>query len=376
MERSPFQQLFKSKLLSSPYDSSLTLQKRCVGQHTTRHREWLTHFRRILRGPSLSDSLEAIYRLLARQCNVYAGQRVRRLQQMWYFYSSLYSESALQTIVVNFARRNMRPTRRPIYYLFGAACFTWDRERITDNDIQRYIASDKALLDKLFSSSTLQKTFSLPSWQLIIDRQHLKVWRKPLESDYLYEYKVYGKFYDISARSFLRVNMDLDYRKIWDKLVIRLQLLERDEVTGSEVVYWVSHFPFPMQSRDYVYVRRCKVDHRSKTMYLVSKSLDHPGVPQNKNHVRVTSYESSLVIKPHRSFEENGFDYIMTYHDDPKAPIPTAAVKWMTAEGFPKYIETMHEATRHLDSFLPPREGELSGAKESKQYMPSLNTNT
>lgn len=53
----------------------------------------------------------------------------------------------------------------------------------------RYIASDKELLDRLFSSSTLQKNFSLPSWQLIIDRQHLKVWRKPLDSDYLYEYK-------------------------------------------------------------------------------------------------------------------------------------------------------------------------------------------
>lgn len=54
---------------------------------------------------------------------------------------------------------------------------------------------------------------------------------------------VYAKFFDISARSFLRVNMDLDYRKVWDKLVIKLQLMDRDEETGTEVIHWISHFP-------------------------------------------------------------------------------------------------------------------------------------
>lgn len=59
-----------------------------------------------------------------------------------------------------------------------------------------------------------------------------------------------------------------------------------------------------MQSRDYVYARQCKIDHRTKTMYLVSKATEHPGVPCNKHHVRVTTFESSLVIKPHRTFDE------------------------------------------------------------------------
>ncbi|PIK59332.1 putative stAR-related lipid transfer protein 7, mitochondrial [Apostichopus japonicus] len=197
--------------------------------------------------------------------------------------------------------------------------------------------------------------------------------------------------------------MDLDYRKVWDKLVIKLQLVDRDEETGTEVIHWISHFPFPMQSRDYVFVRRLKIDHRTKTMYLVSKAAEHPGVPCNKNHVRVTTFESSLVIRPHRTFDENGFDYILTYHDDPKAPFPTAAVKWMTAgceqkmnvvlfvtknmisvqvkscrrTGFPRFVESMHDAAKHLDSFVSKEEeGSGGSGQENKQYMASLNTNT
>ncbi|PIK34358.1 putative stAR-related lipid transfer protein 7, mitochondrial [Apostichopus japonicus] len=325
-------------------------------QYKWSNSEWVAKLHRIIRGPSLTETLDTIYSLLARQCNVYAGLRVQRLQQMWLFYSSLYSETALQRIVVNFARRNMRTTRKPLYYLFGAACFTWDRDRLTDEDLKRYVGSDEKLLSQLYSSSTLQKTIDLPSWEPVIDNQNLKVWRKPKDSNYLYEYKVYAKFFDISARSFLRVNMDLDYRKVWDKLVIKLQLMDRDEETGTEVIHWISHFPFPMQSRDYVFVRRLKIDHRTKTMYLVSKAAEHPSVPCNKNHVRVTTFESSLVIRPHRTFDENGFDYILTYHDDPKAPFPTAAVKWMTAEGFPRFVESMHDAAKHLDSFVSKEE--------------------
>lgn len=132
---SSVQQLYKIKTLTTPLLCNAPC--RTVAHNAWRNRKWVAKLNRIIRGPSLSETLEAIYRLFGRQCNVYAGQRVRRLQQMWLFYSSLYSETALQRIVVNFAKRNLRTTKKPLYYLFGAACFTWDRERITDDDLKR-----------------------------------------------------------------------------------------------------------------------------------------------------------------------------------------------------------------------------------------------
>ena len=37
--------------------------------------------------------------------------------------------------------------------------------------------------------------------------------------------------------------MDIQYRKKWDKYVIKLERVDRDEDTGSEVIYWATHFP-------------------------------------------------------------------------------------------------------------------------------------
>lgn len=37
--------------------------------------------------------------------------------------------------------------------------------------------------------------------------------------------------------------LDTEYRKKWDSLVIKLDVIERDLATGSEVIHWVTHFP-------------------------------------------------------------------------------------------------------------------------------------
>lgn len=101
--------------------------------------------------------------------------------------------------------------------------------------------------------------------------------------------------------------MDTEYRKKWDSLVIKLEVVDRDANTGSEVVHWATHFPvslllilpamfyaletkklpqffyfrnkivfivpsqYPLFSRDYVYVRRYDVDEENNMMVLVSR---------------------------------------------------------------------------------------------------------
>ena len=39
------------------------------------------------------------------------------------------------------------------------------------------------------------------------------------------------------------MQLDTEYRKKWDALVIKLEVIERDAVSGSEVLHWVTHFP-------------------------------------------------------------------------------------------------------------------------------------
>lgn len=37
--------------------------------------------------------------------------------------------------------------------------------------------------------------------------------------------------------------LDIEYRKKWDSLVIKLEVVDRHANTGSEVVHWATHFP-------------------------------------------------------------------------------------------------------------------------------------
>jgi len=40
------------------------------------------------------------------------------------------------------------------------------------------------------------------------------------------------------------------------------------------------------------------------SMILMSRATTHPLCPENGDHVRVPSYNSSMVILPHRTFDE------------------------------------------------------------------------
>ncbi|KAK1332828.1 hypothetical protein QTO34_006359 [Cnephaeus nilssonii] len=210
-------------------------------------------------------------------------------------------------------------------------------------------------------------------WEMVMDKKHFKLWRRPITGSHHYQYRVFGTYTDVTPRQFFNVQLDTEYRKKWDALVIKLEVIERDVISGSEVLHWVTHFPYPMYSRDYVYVRRYSVDQDNNVMVLVSRAVEHPSVPESPEFVRVKSYESQMVIRPHKSFDEvmvmlrawimeavvgnsgtfifavflfqNGFDYLLTYSDNPQTVFPRYCVSWMVSSGMPDFLEKLHMAT-------------------------------
>ncbi|CAH1259173.1 Hypp2187 [Branchiostoma lanceolatum] len=87
--------------------------------------------------PSLHDSVVSIGRFLAQQFNVYAAQRIRRMGQVWSLYRDIYNDKTVNFMVSRFGRRlggKSERTRR-WYIMFGAVCFAWDKERITDQEL-------------------------------------------------------------------------------------------------------------------------------------------------------------------------------------------------------------------------------------------------
>ncbi|KAM6040692.1 stAR-related lipid transfer protein 7, mitochondrial [Chlamydotis macqueenii] len=305
--------------------------------------------------------------LLARQCSCVTGQRARRARRAWY--------RGGDGAAAERARRGggggggggggwwwwwwRGPLRgRPAFAATGrlmatlAGVFVWDGQRIEEEELQRSAQEMKHMenISSLFQGEyprpdPRSEREALPApWEMIMDKKHFKLWRRPIEGTHLYQYRVFGSYTDVTPRQFFNVQLDTEYRKKWDSLVIKLDVIERDLATGSEVIHWVTHFPYPMYSRDYVYVRRYSVDKENNLMVLVSRAVEHPGVPEDPEYVRVRTYESQMVIRPHKTFDENGFDYLLTYSDNPQTVFPRYCVSWMVSSGMPDFLEKLHAA--------------------------------
>lgn len=307
------------------------------------------------------DNVAVLGRLLARQCEFVAAYRFRRanvLQHLRKKRSRSGGSSSGGGVAMMALGRRVCRQKRPLGLLVGAVLFNWEDEQITDDEmemcacdfleVERILGKRGSNL-KAFSCSGPKENMS--SWELIISKDHLKVWRKPVKNSSLYEYKVFGTFFDIPARAFFRVQVDTEYRKKWDSLVIRLDVIDRlrnlKKKSISEVVHWVMHYPYPMYSRDYVYVRRYMIDPEKNLMLMLSRSTGHPAAPVDKDYVRVTAYRSQMVIRPHSNFDENGMDYVLTYFDDPQAIFPTPAYNWMASSGVPDFVNKLHQAAKN-----------------------------
>lgn len=289
---------------------------------------------------------EKLLSIFANHCSFVTGQRLRRAFQIGELYSNLYSERTRWTLVGSIWRRlqsKHAPTGKLVAALAGV--FMWEDEKIRDDELRR-CAWELQAVESVRSQDVSPKvaTHVDQGWEVVMEKKNFRVWRRPVEGSHLFEYRVFGSYTDVTPRQFFNVQLDTEYRKKWDALVIRLDVVDRDVNTGTEVVHWATHFPYPMYSRDYVYVRRYQVDLENNLMILVSRAVKHPCVPETQEFVRVHSYQSKMVIRPHRSFDENGFDYLLTYSDDPQTVFPRYCVSWMVSSGMPDFLEKLHTA--------------------------------
>ncbi|XP_005812058.1 stAR-related lipid transfer protein 7, mitochondrial isoform X2 [Xiphophorus maculatus] len=311
--------------------------------------------------------------IFADHCGFVTGQRLRRACQVGELYSNLYSERTRWTLVGNIWRRfqnNHAPTGKLVAALAGV--FLWDIEKIQDEEIRRCGLELEAMeaVKKLCTPSSSRAGHQEGGWEVVVDKKDIRVWKRQISDSQLYEYRVLGSYNDVTPRQFFNVQLDTEYRKKWDSLVIKLEVVDRDANTGSEVVHWATHFPYPLFSRDYVYVRRYDVDEENNMMVLVSRAVQHPRVPETQEFVRVHSYQSKMVIRPHKSFDENGFDYLLTYSDDPQTVFPRYCVSWMVSSGMPDFLEKLHTAAlraKNLEVGIHDYTGVIKSSESNRQ---------
>ncbi|XP_025093866.1 stAR-related lipid transfer protein 7, mitochondrial-like [Pomacea canaliculata] len=295
---------------------------------------------------NISENVQNVYCLFTKQCNVIVGLRIWRAFQIVALYRQLYGERRLLQTIGSNVLRNCKS--RSLYMLLSAAgIFHWERDGVSDREIES-VSDEMVEIGKLIDNASMTGSQETPvhdGWEVVIKRSQLIVWRRHMGQHNLYEYKVYGTFNDISATAFYTTQLDLDFWSGWDRQTMAIHIIDQDQTSNSSVIHWVYKYPYPMYPRDYVFVRRHKVCQKSKKMVIYAKAVDHPRCPELGSYVRIQQYQSKMVIEPHTTFDENGFDYCLTYFDDPQTHFPSLCYNWLASTGVPDFVERLHCAT-------------------------------
>jgi len=240
----------------------------------------------------------------------------------------------------------------------GSFLGCWEHHGIGKDDLESFLAENELYLKKpgkiqQIDCGTLNKNETENQWKEFLKNSHCTVYRKALPNK-LWEYRVHASFEDITARELLRTNTDTDYRKVWDTYIVDLNVVDSDPnpATTTELIHWITRCPYPFSTREYIYLRRHITDEVSKAMILLQKVSDKTDIPPDPKVMRVDTYLSKAIIKPHTgSFDEKGCDYLLTYYDDPKMMLPSRVMDLAASRGISESTKRMHTASLGLRKY-------------------------
>ncbi|XP_057332703.1 stAR-related lipid transfer protein 7, mitochondrial [Microplitis mediator] len=333
-----------------------------------------------------------IARLCHRQFEYIAAQRVKRNLKLYHLYPYFWDGLLFKKLFKLWRKCLTRNGKEILISAVGVTMFNWDQERITDNELYSY-ADEIKVIHKLRNTTVVCENCNLRliidkkqpnvsyctcnnskssinksddnEWEPFIERQDMLIWRKEEpNSGGMYAYKVFGTFSDVTAEEFLQVQVDVDYRKVWDPTARQLEIIDTDPKSLSakdhrtDVIYWEMIWPRLFSNRDYVYQRRWALDKEKNIVVIVSRVTDHPDAPNRPDTYRVTSYWSYMVIKPIKSFTEPGIEFGLTYFDDPGVNIPSAVTAWVALSGLPDFLCRMRQAAKDYKSYISAKQQE------------------
>lgn len=173
------------------------------------------------------------------------------------------------------------------------------------------------------------------------------IYRRPMANDKnpnLYEYLTTGTWTGLHPEKLFLATLDHDYRKSWDETVLSVELVDAhrpsDDQSPTELIHWLSKFPFPMSNREFVYVRRGVqvADH----YYVVSRHCEHHAKPVKSSPVRVTPMTMAFVMRA------DGADtkFAIQYADDLGGSIPSMLLNAAASKLIPAGIDQTYAKSR------------------------------
>lgn len=212
-------------------------------------------------------------------------------------------------------------------------------------------------------------------WNLVMDKENIKVWRKCRPNSSICHYRCYGKVPDVAACAFFKVQFEDQLKKSADKAIKVLdtspvdlnmanQSLDKGEtetetksaqippMKGLDRVHWVHAFPFPLKARSYRYFRRATYDEEKNAFVVISKADPKEASSETgkNDYVEITEYYSCMAIRPleGKSVGDLGLEYVLSYTDDQQIVLPRRFVTAATSDGIPRAIDQICCAAKVL----------------------------
>lgn len=153
-------------------------------------------------------------------------------------------------------------------------------------------------------------------WELYVKNKDFTVYRKPAHdrNPHLYQYRAIGGWSDVNAITLANVYLDLDFRKKWDKNMLKHQTFLTEK--GYHGYHFEMKYPWPLSNRDYAYVIERKIvkDKEQEYQVILGESLPIDSFPSSKGVIRIESYMQNICITKN----QDGCLVFMDYFDDPQ----------------------------------------------------------
>lgn len=223
----------------------------------------------------LKDHSVMCVKTWTRQCECISAQQIRKGQQIFCLYTKLWEEKALKEFFKVMRQRLLKHSKEFIISAIGVSLYDWENNSITDEEIIKHqydFDYIKMLKDENFMCTCCNKRKAVnienpeaphcvcpgdrngnnykDNWVPYLERKDLKVWRRKKSSG-IYEYKVYGKYSDVTALDFLKVQIDTAYRSKWDTTAVQLEVIETNAGSNSDIIYWEMLWPVRNHSTIY-----------------------------------------------------------------------------------------------------------------------------
>lgn len=165
-------------------------------------------------------------------------------------------------------------------------------------------------------------------WELALDRHEIRVWTRVIPDYPIREIRA-----ETTVKSTLNglvaLLMDTDKAASWIYRTDRIDLLKRDDASGSFLIHVMTDFPWPLTDRDAVVDGRITQDAGSGIISVSSRAVFANAYPPAKDFVRMPDMEGTWIFQP---LDQGQVKVVMTMRANPGGNIPAAVINLIIHE--------------------------------------------